>query len=68
MWRVLEQNHHNCIANKDSDYDKITEFKNESKANYYYTSVFNSNYRTILQKKVNDKWEYRASSCCSEFI
>lgn len=68
MWRVLEQNRNNCIAIKDSDYNKITEFTNEDKANYYYTSVFNSNYRTVLEEKVDGKWEYRASSCCGMFV
>lgn len=67
MWRVLEQNHHNCTAIKDSDYDKITEFKNEGKANYYYVSVFDNNYRTVLEEFVDGKWKYRAASCCSKF-
>ncbi len=32
LWRVLEQNRHNCTAIRDSDYNKITEFTNEDKA------------------------------------
>lgn len=67
MWRVLEQNHHNCIATKDSDYDKIAEFKNDMKAHHYYVSVFNNNYKTVLEEQVNGKWQSKASSCCSKF-
>lgn len=68
LWRVLEQNRANCIATKDSDYDKITEFKNKDKSHHYYTSVFNNNYRTVYEELRNGKWEYIASSCCSEYI
>ena len=67
LWRVKEQKHNICDATKDSDYDKITEFKNNSKAHHYYVSVFNSNYRTVLEEQVDDKWQYRAASCCSGF-
>lgn len=66
MWRIKEQKHHSRDAIKDSDYDKITEFKNEMKAHHYYASVFNSNYKTVLEECVNNKWQYRAASCCSE--
>ena len=59
--------YHNLNATKDSDYDKITGFKNEMKAHHYYVSVFNSNYKTVLEECVNSKWQYRAASCCSEF-
>lgn len=68
MWRIKEQKHHNRDATKDSDYDKITEFKNKNKAHHYYTSVFNNNYRTVLEEQVDSKWQYRAASCCSEFV
>lgn len=67
MWRILEQVRSNCIATKDSDYDKITEFKNKMKAHHYYTSVFNNNYRTVYQELRNEKWESIASSCCSKY-
>lgn len=67
LWRVKEQKYHNKNATKDLDYDKITEFKNDMKAHHYYVSVFNDNYRTILEEQVDGKWQYRASSCCSNF-
>ena len=67
LWRVKEQKYHNRNAIKDSDYDKITEFKNDDKASHYYTSVFNNNYRTVLEEQVDGKWQYRAASCCSEY-
>lgn len=67
LWRIKEQKHCNCYATKDSDYDKITEFKNKDKANHYYVSVFNNNYTTVLKELVNGKWQYRAASCCSKF-
>jgi hypothetical protein len=67
LWRIKEQKHSNCYATKDSDYDKITEFKNKNKAHHYYVSVFNNNYRTVLEEQVDNKWQYRAASCCSEF-
>ena len=67
-WRVLEQSHSSCIATKDSDYDKITEFKNRDKAFRYYISVFDDNYLTIYEELTDGKWEYIASSCCNEYI
>lgn len=67
LWRIKEQKHHIRTATKDSDYDKITEFKNKDKAYYYYTSVFNNNYRAVLEEYVDGKWQYRATSCCSEY-
>lgn len=67
MWRILEQRHHNCIATKDSDYDKITEFKNKNKAFHYYISVFDNNYRTVQEELRNGKWESIASSCRSQY-
>lgn len=68
MWRILEQNYNSRVATKDSDYDKITEFKNKNKAFRYYISVFNNNYRTVYEELRNGKWEYIASSCCSKCI
>lgn len=67
LWRIKEQKHHIRTATKDSDYDKITEFKNEDKAHYYYTSVFNNNYKTVLEEYEDGRWQYRAASCCSEY-
>ena len=67
LWRIKEQKHHIRTVTKDSEYDKITEFKNEDKAHCYYTSVFNDNYKTVLEEYVGNKWEYRAASCCSEY-
>lgn len=66
LWRVKEQKHHTCNATNDSDYDIITEFKNDNKAHCYYASVMNVNYRTVLEKQVNGKWQYKAASCCSK--
>lgn len=65
MWKVREQKHSTRFAVEDGHFDKVTEFKNESKANHYYCSVFNDNYFTDLQELVDGKWENRASSCVS---
>lgn len=65
MWRVKEQLNNRCIATKDEDFDSIVEFDDKTKAFRYYVQAYNTNYRTILEEKVNDKWEYRAASCVS---
>ena len=67
LWRIKEQKHHIRTATKDSDYDKITEFNNENEARHYYISVFNDNYKTVLEEYIDNKWEYRSASCCSEY-
>ncbi len=67
LWRVKEQKYHIKDATKDLDYDKITEFKNDMKAHNYYVSVFNDNFRTVLEEQADGKWQHRASSCCSNF-
>ena len=66
-WRVKEQKYNNCHATKDYHYDKITKFKSADKANLYYTSTFNNNYKTVLEQRVNGKWQAIASSCCCKF-
>lgn len=68
MWRVLEQRRANCIAVKDSDYDKVTEFKNKDKSFHYYISVRDNNYKTVSQELRNGKWESIMSSCYSKHI
>ena len=66
-YKIREKHHASNDGIEDKHFDKITKFAKMSEANAYYKKVSNENYFTDFHYYSKGKWNYRASSCCSQY-